>query len=298
VKTVLACLAAPWNYLSSGAPGKNGKNIELLGIRETLQRAVADGLSIARFGDGELLLAARRYLSRFRGIAFQKKDDLLSARLRQILYRSPQNLVVCFNNYFMANDEYRIVLEYERTRKEYSGYETVHAPNDIAILSRHQDRKFYVRQFERIRKKSDLTLLGEATCFWLSFCYEEYVNNSIPDLLPLYRRLLQGKKVLFVTPERPLAGVPFKELCTQGVITSPKSVDFLSVPEFDCFDHYDDIRREIDSFAGIEAVFIQAGPTATVLAAELAEREGLLAYDVGTWNISLHKAFLVHGISF
>jgi hypothetical protein len=48
----------------------------------------------------------------------------------------------------------------------------------------------------------------------------------------------------------------------------------------------------------VEAVFIQAGPTATVLAADLTERKGLLAYDVGSWNISLHKAFLVHGTSF
>jgi hypothetical protein len=298
MKKVLSDLAAQWTSLSSVAPANSRKKIELLGIKETLERAVVDEKSIVRYGDGELLLAAKRYFSRFRGIAFQKKDFRLSARLRQIVYRTPPNVLVCFSNSFMARDEYRIVLKYERTRKEYSRYESVHSPNDVAVLSRPRERMFYEKQFESIRKNTQVNTLGDATCFWLSFCYEEYVDNSIADILALYRRLFQGKKILIVAPERPLAGASFKELCTQGVITSPRSVDFLSIPESDCFDYYDDIRKRIDDFPDVEAVFIQAGPTATVLAADLAGREGLLSYDVGTWNISLHKAFLVHGTSF
>jgi hypothetical protein len=298
MKKNLFSLLAPGGCLSSGVCDENEKTIELLSRRATLERAVLDGMSIVRYGDGELFLAARRYLSRFRGIAFQKKSSRLSSRLRQVLYKSIPNVLVCYNNYFMENDEYRMVLDYERTTKEYSGYEAVHSPNDIGLLSRPQERTFYENQFEGIRKKTDLRTFGEASCFWLSLCYEEYVNNTIPDILALYRSLFQGKRVLVVAPDQPLAGASFKELCQEGVIKSPRSVDFLSIPESDCFDFYDDILKRVDSFQGVDAVFIQAGPTATVLAADLAERKGLLAYDVGTWNISLHKAFLVHGTSF
>jgi len=289
---------AQWNPFVREASEKNRKTIELLGRRETLERAVLDGLSIVRYGDGELFLAARRYLSSFRGIVFQKKDRQLSARLRRLLYTPVPNVLVCYNNYFMANDEYRIVLPYERTKKEYSGYETVFSPNDVALLSRPRERTFYEREFENIRMKTKLRTFGEASCFWLSLCHEEYATGAIDGILLLYRRLLQGKRVLFVAPDDPIAGSSFRALCRQGVIASPRSVDFLSIPESDCFDYYGDIRTKVASFPDVDAVFIQGGPTATVLAADLAARDGLVACDVGSWNISLEKAFLVHGFSF
>ncbi len=159
----------------------------------------------------------------------------------------------------MANDEYRFVLPYERSGKEYSGYETVFSPNDVAILSRLRERTFYESQFEKIRVKTKLRTFGEASCFWLSLCYEEYATNAIHDILRLYRRLLQGRRVLFVAPDHPLAGPSFRELCRQGVITSPRSVDFLSIPESDCFDYYGDIRKKVTSFPDVDAVFIQGG---------------------------------------
>jgi hypothetical protein len=57
-----------------------------------------------------------------------------------------------------------------------------------------------------------------------------------------------------------MAGSFFRALCRQGVITSPRSVVFLSTPESDCFDYYGHIRKKVASFPGVDAVFIQAGP--------------------------------------
>jgi len=101
-----------------------------------------------------------------------------------------------------------------------------------------------------------------------------------------------------VAPETPVLGESFRSLVDRGVIRSPKKVDFLSIPERNCFEHYARILEGILKYRHLDAVFLQAGPTATVLASELRAEHGLLAYDVGSLNVSLQKAAAVHNISF
>jgi hypothetical protein len=268
------------------------KNITLLSRRETLEYASQKDYSIARFGDGEIELAY------YQGIQFQKKDINLSLKLQQVLVEPIPNLLVCFNNDFVCNDEYKVILDYERSTKDYCRFESVHRLNDIAIMSRKVQRYVYQRQFESIKQCTNINHFGDATCFMLCFFYTEYRDNKINEILNLYRSFLQGKSILFVCPESPLMGLSFRKLYDTDIVKSMKNVDFIVIPDKNCFSYYDSIMQRILSHISIDAVFIQAGPTATVLVADLMANHGILAYDIGSWNVSLQKAAMIHNISF
>ena len=266
---------------------------------DTLRYVVEKGCSVARFGDGEMHFALHGLRRGFEGIHFQRPDPLLALQLRKILDESIEGLLVCYNNHFMQEDYHRVVLDYERNpRKEYSEYLSLRRERDTGVLERKRQRRVYRRQFETVQKSTTWGLFGDSTLFAIGFFVEEYCADRMLEVCDLYRKLIERRKILIVAPERPVLGDSFRRLHKQGLIRSAERVDFISIPEADCFQNYEDILKRIKSFQNIDTVFIQAGPTATVMAAGLAGCHGITAYDVGTWNVSLQKAAKVHGINF
>lgn len=269
--------------------------LRLLDRRTTLEYALKYNCSIARLGDGEMRMT---FCGSKKDIHFQKFDKTLSERLSNVLTTPVDNLLVCFSNGSIQNTRQYIVTDYERNPNDYIKHISVHKPNDVGILLRKRERHRCRKQLAVVCRKTFLRVLGDATCFIISSFFKEYVENRILEICNLYRRFLQGKRILIVCPDTPMLGVSFRKLVENGVIQSPKQVDFLSVPDHDCFDHYGEILKGILGFRSMDAVFIQAGPTATVLVAELMSQHGLLAYDVGSLNISLQKVATIHEISF
>ena len=268
----------------------------LLGSKETLQYALDGGLALARLGDGELALSP---FGEGKGILFQEHDEELSRRLGDLLRKARPGVLVCFCNLFSGLAKHRVVLDYERNpNKKYSGYLSVHRQNDIGILPRRDFRRWNRQRLWEIAKATSVPVLGEATCFHLCYFFEAYRAGDLSEVFALYRRLFEGKRALFVCPEQPLGKPSFRELVGRGVIGSCESVRFLDIPEKNCFREYDRILEAVLGHRDVDAVYVQAGPTATVLAAELASRHGLMAHDVGSLNISLQRAHERHGIVF
>ena len=274
------------------------KGIRLFDRMQTLDYLLSQGCSVSRFGDGETGMAIRAARGRQQGIHFQKADPELSERLREILFCPIANLLVCFNNAFMQQSRYRIVLDYERSKKNYTKLLSVHRPNDIGILTRRRQRFTYLRQFAFIGNRTALGLLGDATCFSLCYFYDEYRENRIPEVLRLYARMFEDRRILIVCPEKPHMGASFQELVANGVIRSPRHVEFIVISDHDCYDQYDDIMESCARARPVDAVFIQAGPVGSVLAADLTKKYGMVAYDVGSMNVSLERAAIVHGATF
>jgi len=282
-----------------GEQTDNSVSISLLDRAATLRHVVETGCSVARFGDGEMYFALHGLRWGFKGINFQKPNRHLTRILNEILERSIDRLLVCYNNQFMQEDNYKIVLDYERNpSKEYSEYLSIKRDKDIGVLRRERQRKIYNRQFETLRKKTFNRLFGDATFFILCFYFEEYIQNRILEICDLYRKMLDGKNILIVAPEKPVLGVSFRQLCEQGIIRSPERVEFISIPEKNCFEYYEQLLLRIESCRWADTVLVQAGPTATVLAEKLTSSHGITTYDVGTWNVSLQKAAQIHGITF
>jgi hypothetical protein len=263
-----------------------------------LKYVLENGLSLARYGDGEMKIVFPRILDRFRGIPFQKWHPQLRAKLEKALLEPIPNLLVCINHEFTRFDDYHVVLDYERSQKGYAGYESVYKSNDVGILPRRNERRRNLRYLTRMLKKTSIELYGEATSFMMCFFYEDYVNESLTEVIDLYKGFFAYKRILFICPKNPLMGRSFEHLCTTGVIRSPKSVDFIFIPDRHCYEYYPEIMRNVTKYTEIDSVFIQAGPTATAMAADLVANHGCTAYDVGSWNVTLEKAYKKHGIGF
>ncbi len=94
-----------------------------------------------------------------------------------------------------------------------------------------------------------------------------------------------------MAPEKPNRGKSFKELLEEGAISSLKESSFITIPASNAFQIYEELLQEILGRKNFDVVFIQAGPTATALAGELSLKHNIKAYDVGTFNVSIEKAF-------
>lgn len=269
--------------------------VVLLDKRRTLVKALSENLSMARFGDGELILSDRK---RQRGIPFQKFDGKLSAGLSAMLNEPHENLLVCFNNGFLRSARHHVVLDYERSPKKYGRYRSVKSHGDIGVLFRTRAKYWYKKEFAKIASTSELRVFGDAACFFLSLYSKAYREDRIPEILALFREFFQDKRILIVCPDNPLMGFSFRDIVRQGIVRSPASIDFIDIPPRNCFGDYDGIKEKILAHGSVDAVFIQAGPTATVLVGDLTMNHGILCYDVGSLNISMIKAYEKHGFTF
>ena len=270
---------------------------KLLTRNETLSTALERNLSIVRFGDGEMQMT--RFAPQGGGIHFQKYDPKLRERLTEILLQTHSKVLVCYCNAYTLYRDHHVVLDYERSQKDYFRYLTIHRQNDVAVRRRTKMMLMFRSMLATFKDKTPLSTLGDATCFFLEHYFEDYVKRSIAAICELYGRMFRNRRVLIVGPERPTFSKSFRQLAHSGIIQSPRHIDFLDIPNRDCFDHYYDILDRILSFQSIDAVIVQAGPTATVLAWDLTTKYGLVAYDVGSLGISLQKAAEIHpGLSF
>lgn len=274
---------------------------QLLNKRETLEYVLKNNLSLARIGDGEYSLAFLTGLPGYRGIFFQEADSLLAKKLQDIIYEPIDNLLVTYENTFMNTALQYVIIPYERSSKKYKGYVSIHSKNDVAIFHNYQTKRFqlsYIYYFLKILKRSSVSIFGETRCFMACYYWPEFCRNQMAEIFSLYKSFFFGRRVLFVAPDEPMMGDSFRKLVDKKIIKSIKEAFFLSVPNNNCFRQYDVILNDILKFKDLDAVFLQCGPTATVMAAELTKNYGMIAYDVGSFNTSLLKAAQVHGISF
>ncbi len=284
-------------FISHYQSTSQDREMTILSRMDTLEYALQTNQSIVRFGDGELNLIRYGKYSSYKGLDFQKNNRQLSNKLENVFLRSIPNVLVTVNQ-VLSEPRVPIVFYYERTPKPYTWYESVHSERDIGILDREKTARAWKNLLVRYMSRSQVSTWGDATCFILGQFYNEYVDGRINKVFDLYRQFFANRQILFVSPDQPLIGQSFRDLVRKNVISSAKKVEFITIPNRDCFEFYNDILNKILKFRYTEAIFIQAGPTATVMAAELMEKHGLLSYDVGSLNVSLLKAWQVHGKTF
>jgi len=275
--------------------------VQLLNKRQTLKYVLNNNLSLARYGDGEYSLAFLTGRSGYKGIFFQEADKLLAEKLQDTLFNPIDNLLISIETTFITTSIQYVIMDYERSPKKYKGYLSVYSKNDIGVINNSETRRyqlFYIYYFLKIIRRSSVPVLGDARCFFISNFWPEYCRNQMAEIFELYKSFFIGRRILFVAPDEPLMGVSFRTLVDNGIIKNIKEAYFISVPNKNCFRQYDSILKEILKFKDVDAVFLQCGPTATVMAAELTKKYGKLAYDVGSFNTALLKAAQVHGITF
>jgi len=211
-----------------------------------LQIILDSNISISRFGDGEIRLINSEY------IEFQKKDLQLTERLKQVLKSDLVNHKVCISGVFGSLSLYTNEEKYF-WRKHLSKYRKIWLNN----LNTNQDylNTFITRPY---------------------MPYEDKTNCL--NYFQKIKQLWQGKDILIVEGEQTRLGY------LNDLFDNIKSVKRILCPSRDAFSKYNSILNSVIINGNNCLVLIALGPTATVLAYDLAMK-GIRAIDLGHLDI-------------
>lgn len=254
----------------------------LLDRLTTLKTILDTEKSVSRFGDGELMLALLG-----RSIPFQQKNRELALQLSHVLNTPDPRVLVCMNNTFMQNATIPWLLDYERSKKDYASYESIRKTNDIGILVRAKEQRFYNECYRILFGRNVPGTFGEATVFMLGLYCNEYQSDRIDEVKALFLKMLSGKKLLIASPAKPLMEPSFQSLAGRLKQAGATHLQWVDIPENNAYAQYSAIKSSILCTGGFDAVWIQAGPTAALLAHDLAIHHDILAYDIGSFNTTL-----------
>lgn len=217
-----------------------------------LKRVIQDKVSVCRFGDGELEL--------MRGNErpwFQSMNKKLSVRLKDIFYSRESNIIIALANNFGnldcytddAADEIREYL-YGNTRKE---------------IMKYIDMKYI---------------------YYDAYVSRPYIlykdKNRAKIIFDLYKQIWNYRNVLIVEGKYARTGIG------NDLFLGTGEVKRIICPGMNAFQKYEEILNAIyKNIAKDDLVLISLGPTATVLAYDLA-KNGIQAFDIGQLDNEYH----------
>ena len=212
---------------------------------QTIERIVSKKLSFSRYSDGEFKLC------RGASIARQQADPQLCRQLREILRSEAPNFAVGIPPY----------------------------PDKARITSPTMDsyfRKFYYREWESVHHMAEHGGKPTYLCAW-AFWFNHYnlPPRETASCVSLIKRLWQDKDVTFVCNHRFR-----KHSLFASTFDNAKSHSFIHAPDKDAYSQYDDILEQAYAFPLNNLFLLACGPTATVLAHDLAAK-GYHAVDTG-----------------
>lgn len=243
---------------------------------ETIRKIVHENYSVSRYGDGEL-----SYLLKKRSLRFQPYHSDLGARLNDAIMTPKQAVLSCFNNFYRDTDRYTFIDLAEFSYEE--GHASIGEPYKLGP-DRRRERRSYVERWIRIARRTQIRTFGDATCFRITGYVDEHANGQMEAVKEDFRSLFRGRRILFVCPEKPLAGHSFQELEPKLQSIGLRDAQYIFIPNVDAAAVEQDIRRQLEKISGYDDIFIQAGPLATVLAYELGGSIEGRVLDVGALN--------------
>lgn len=234
---------------------RNGAHrLNILSPEETIAHILQHHCSIARFGDGEFELV----LQPDRDLGFQSRSAALSARLDSVLGNQNPELLVCIP---LALNTIRGRTKHSRMFW-YSWSQRSNQHHRIVDLIRAKGKGAY--------RFGD----SQITRGYLAFQDDRLAKRIFTQM----RRLWNEQDLLIVEGEKTRLGVG------NDLFDNARSIKRVLCPATNAFDRYDDILQAIREIWNGEMILLALGPTATVLAADLADL-GMQALDVGHVDI-------------
>lgn len=224
-----------------------GKPPEVLSVDETMEKIVREGLSVARFGDGEIKLAGGK------DISFQPASQELSARLREVLKVDDEGFLPCIISFFEPD------------------------PDFTDVSNGH-----WIRHMKRFRylwyRYTDSSIVyGNA---FVSRFYLSSTDKSTTALrFEKMKQIWKDRDLIIVEGSQSRIGVG------NDLFDNVRSVKRILCPVTAAFDRYGEILdAALGQRTGNELYLLALGPAATVLAYDLF-RAGAQAVDFGHLDI-------------
>ncbi|PGM59104.1 SP_1767 family glycosyltransferase [Bacillus sp. AFS053548] len=213
---------------------------------ESLNLIVQNKCSISRYGDGEFNLMNGKSLR------FQPYSEELSLRLREIIKSNQENHEVFIPNVFKNVDWCT-----DRSRNYW-----------ISYLNLNRYKIYKLLQKNKVYYDSLVTRL-----------YIDYKDKSQAEFrFKTFKKLWDQKEVIIIEGEQSRLGIG------NNLFDNIKSIKRILCPAIDAFAKYDQIFEEVIKNDKSKLVLIALGPTATVLAYDLANY-GYHAIDIGHIDI-------------
>ncbi|PRB06662.1 glycosyl transferase [Chryseobacterium sp. MYb7] len=230
-------------FFSTRKLRKNFPFYKVESLAETMDEIRVHKKNISRFGDGEFRLVLNTA-----GIGFQNGSEEITHRLREVLTSDlPNHLVAIPETFSLRNNlNWRVKFWW------------LNYINTVGVqISQHLNpKKKYANAF--------------ITRFYLD--YE--TKKHIPEILEKIKKLWKDQDVLIVEGEYSRLGVG------NDLFDDVKSLQRILCPAKDAFSSYQEILSEIKVLGRDKLVLLALGPTATVMAYDLA-KENIWTIDIG-----------------
>lgn len=227
-------------------------------VYDTIDYIINNNCSVSRIGDGEFGIILMK-----KDIGFQKKNEELSKRLKEVLNSKEENLLVCIPDIF----------------------------NKKELKNRTKDNKkwwkVYLNQYRKQwYKYIDFNREYGATNFTRYYITRKD-KSDCADYFNKVRKIWKDKDIVIIEGEKTRSGIG------NDLYDNAKSIKRILAPAENAFEKYQKILEEADKIEKDKLILLALGPTATVLAYDLTKR-GHRAIDVGHMDVEyewfLHKA--------
>lgn len=224
----------------------------------TIEKIITERCSISRYGDGEFSLIFGQTLP------FQKYNDELAKKLREILKSETENHLVAIPNVFGELTDFS-----DKSKTWWSEYLLGNRKKIYDILDRN--KIYYDAQMTRIyinrnEKKGARKRFNKIKSIW------------------------EDKRILIIEGELSRFGVG------NDLFSNCKEVKRILVPSKDAFDKYNQILESVlrlQKTENIELILLAIGPTATCLAFDLYNC-GMQTIDIG--NLDMEYEWMKKGV--
>lgn len=227
----------------------------VLSIDDTLDKIIKDKCSVCRYGDGEFLFIIHKV-----NLPFQKYDSDLRDKMIRILKSNDDSILVGLpiGYYSMEN----------LTKKSKLTW-TSHIAWTYPLLKKYLDlsKTYYNASMTRP--------------------YVNYIDKS--NCKRYFEKLVktwEGREVLLVEGEKSRLGVG------NNLFRQAKKVQRILAPSVNAFSNYEQLLQEVYKHNKSKLILIALGPTATVMAYDLA-KSGYQAIDIG--NIDIEYEWYLRG---
>ena len=223
------------------------KSPTIKGIDCIVKNIVEKKCSLSRFGDGELNLIWGE------DIGFQKYDEKLANRLKEILGSNREKMLIAIPDVFDSLDEYSSEVDVKYWRRQ-------------LIFNRWKWYKY----------------MDMSNIYYNAFISRPYIiyrdrSNSY-EKFQLVKRIWDKKDILIVEGKESRLGIG------NDLFNNCNSMKRILCPSENCFLKYNQILRSVKKNINSELVLIALGPTASVLAYDLNE-SNIQAVDIGHIDI-------------
>ena len=237
--------------------------LHIMSTKQTLCYIKNHRCSIARFGDGEF-----DFISNARDQKFQACTPELSQKLKQVLEQRDKNLLLCV----------------PRCMNTVKGCNS-HASNFWITWGKKENRHKCV--VNMIRKHAGRNYHFGDALITRPYIDWKYGQKYAMDIFHRLQSLWEGKDILIVEGAATCMGIG------NDLFDNARSIKRILAPAVGAFDCYNQILNTILAQWNGELILMALGPTATVLAGDLA-KHNIQALDIG--HIDIEYEWCLRGV--